>query len=342
VEPHDVTAGRGNRGYTDSTTDERGSRRAVAATVKPGTPFDLVRPIANRIPLAYIDRFLGVPGTDDDTLMSWLRVLGLHVFEFWTPYVPVLPGLPNIKQVATSISPTFEAYLDGLIADRAAEIAAGTPVPEDALTRLVRLATAGGPAETELAITFDHAAIRRNLAGFALGSTVAASTSIVSAVEYLLTDGHEQALEQTVAAARDGNADLVQDCILEAARLGDPAPPSVFRTATRQYVLGEGTPRETTIPAGSVVALYPCVAMTDEGAIDKPTEFRPGRPSSNYLMFGEGQHTCFGTAVALMFLRSAGMHLFSIPGLSQVGAKKSGTGTPGYYYPGEYILTTAP
>ncbi|WP_051062666.1 cytochrome P450 [Ilumatobacter nonamiensis] len=322
--------------------DDYAARVVARTTVKPGVPFDLVAPIAQRIPLAYIDRFLGVPGTNDQTLMSWLQVLGLHVFEFWTPYVPPLPGRQNIKAVATSISPTFEAYLDGLITDRIGSIAAGQPVPEDVLTRLVRLSTTGGQSATEQAITFDHVAIRRNLAGFALGSTVAASTAIVSAVQYLLTEGNEQALAQTVEAAGAGDGDRVQECMLEAARLGAPSPPSVFRTAKRDHVLAEGTDREKKIPAGAVVALYPCVAMTDPSAIETPKEFRPGRPSSNYLMFGEGQHSCFGTATALMFLRSAGLHLFALPGLKQVSPMTPGTGTPGAYYPGEYMLICEP
>ena len=121
-------------------------------------------------------------------------------------------------------------------------------------------------------------------------------------------------------------------------RLGSPAPPTLFRTALTDAVLAEGTPRATHIPAGSVVALYPCMAMTDGSAVPNPMQFDPGRDESCYVMFGEGMHKCFGTAIATMFLTAVGKSLLSIDGLECVGAGTPGSGVANKFYPASLPL----
>ena len=263
--------------------------------------------------------------------MGWLRAIGIYVFEWWSAFYP------PIKDYTTSISPALEGYLDGLIRQRSVEIATGVTVPDDVLTRLLSLPGVDSPNHP---MALDRLGIRRNLAGFALGSSVALSTAIVSAVQYLLDPANSAALATTQAAAKAGNTALVRQCMLEAARLGAPSPPSVFRTALTDVVLAQGTPRQKTIPAGSVVVLNPAIAMTDPDAVPDPLTFRTDRPAGTYMMFGEGMHTCFGTAIATMILGSVGRALFALDGLRQVSPMTSGTGIPGQFYPGRYVLAT--
>ncbi len=303
----------------------------TAAVPKPGSSFDLVSAVAVPAPLRFVGHYLGVPGPDDETLMGWLRAIGIYVFEWWSAF------FPPIKDYTTAISPALEAYLDGLIRQRSSEIAAGATVPDDVLTRLLSLPGVDSPTHP---MALDRLGIRRNLAGFALGSSVALSTAIVSAVEYLLDPANVAALATTQAAAKAGDISLVRQCMLEAARLGAPSPPSVFRTALTDVVLAEGTPRQKTIPAGSVVVLNPAIAMTDPDAVPDPLTFRTDRPASTYMMFGEGMHTCFGTAIATMILGSVGRALFALDGLHQVSPMVTGTGIPGQFYPGSYMLAT--
>lgn len=303
----------------------------TAAVSKPGTPFDLVSAVAIPAPLRFVGRYFGVPGPDDETLMGWLRAIGIYVFEWWSAF------LPSIKDWTTSISPAFEAYLDGLIQQRSIEIATGQTVPDDVLTRLLSLPGVDSPNHP---MALDHLGIRRNLAGFALGSSVALSTAIVSAVQYLLDPASAAALQATRAAAQARDTTLVRQCMLEAARLGAPSPPSVFRTALTDVVLAQGTPREKTIPQGSVVVLNPAIAMTDPDAVPDPLTFRTDRPASTYMMFGEGMHTCFGTAIATMILGSVGRALFALDDLHEVSPMTTGVGIPGQFYPDSYLLAT--
>ena len=312
--------------------DQYAATVVKAAAKVPGSTFDLVPTVANRVPLGFVDHYFGVPGPNDETFMTWLRAIGIYVFEWWSTL------FPEIKVFTTSISPTFETYLDGVIASRSAAIAGGESVPDDVLTRLLGLPGVDSPNHP---LSLDRFGIRRNLAGFALGSSVALATAIVSAAQYLLDPQNSAALATSSAAAKAGDDDLVRQCMLEATRLGPPSPPSVFRTALADYTLAAGTPRQRLIPRGSIVVLNPAIAMTDPEVFDDPMTFRPGRPAENYMMFGEGMHTCFGTAIATMIITSVGKALFSLEGLHAVSTMANGVSFPASGYPASYLLSTS-
>lgn len=297
------------------------------------TTFDLVTRYADRIPLAFLDRYVGVPGPSDATMITWLHGIATYVFEFWSP---VIPGLADeARHSGTKLT----AYLDHLIDTRAALLTASPPdAPDDLLTRLLRLSVLDPPAVSGRPLGLNRAGIRRNLAGFSLGSVVAASMSIVAAIGYLLDPANAADRATATQAAKSGDDALFRRCMLEAYRLGSPAPPTLFRTALTDAVLAEGTPRATHIPAGSVVALYPCMAMTDGSAVPNPMQFDPGRDESCYVMFGEGMHKCFGTAIATMFLTAVGKSLLSIDGLECVGAGTPGSGVANKFYPASLPL----
>ncbi len=310
----------------------------VEVAASTGKPFDLVNEVANRIPLGFVAHYFGVPGPDDATFMTWLRAAAVYIFEFWTTQ------FPPIKDVATSSSLQFSSYLVSIIDQRLALILAGSPaVPDDVLTRLLKLL---GPDPTKLppnpAMALDLYGIRRNLAGFSIGCSVPPSGTIAFAMQYLLQPENAESLAITRAAAIADEDTQLTECMLEAARLAAPSPPSLFRTTTSDYIMGRGTPRQTTIPSGSVVALYPAAAMTDPVFIDDPTSFRPGRPAWSYVMFGEGQHTCFGAAIGTLLLTYAAKALLKLDGLHQVAPLQVGTGLPNQFYPGTYLVGVAP
>lgn len=310
---------------------------AVETATAHGPSFDLVSTVANRVPLGFISHYFGIPGPDDATFMTWLRASALYIFEFWATQSP------PIKDAATSTALQFGAYLQSAIDTRLSALLADSPtVPDDVLTRMLRLL---GPDPTKLppnpAVALDKYTIRRNLAGFTIGCAVPPSGTIAFAMQYLLQPQNASALAMTRAAAMADDDDLLTQCMLEAARLAAPSPPSLFRTSTADYVMGRGTPRATLIPKGSVVALYPAVAMTDPDFVDDPLTFRPGRPAYNYVMFGEGRHTCFGTAIGTMLLAYSGKALLRLNGLHEVAPMKSGTGVPNQFYPGTYEVSTS-
>lgn len=57
-------------------------------------------------------------------------------------------------------------------------------------------------------------------------------------------------------------------------------------------------------------------------------------------MYGEGRHTCFGSAIATMILGSVGRALFVLDGLREVSPMASGVGLPGQFYPDRYMVAT--
>lgn len=310
----------------------------VHAATAGATQFDMVPTVANRVPLGFIGHYFGVPGPDDAQLMSWLQAAALYIFEFWTDQFPA------IESMASSMGIRFASYLDGLLDTRMAQMAAGsTDVPDDVMTRLLRLL---GPDPTKLPpnpeMALTRVGIRRNLAGFVIGCAVPPSGTIANAMAYLLNPANAAALATTrTAAYADDDVSLGQ-CMMEAARLGSPSPPSLFRTASEDYVLGRGTPRAKLIPKGFRIALYPAAAMTDGDHIEAPQEFRPGRPSWSYLMFGEGQHTCVGAAIGQLLLTYSAKALLKLRDLHQVSPLASGAQPPSSFYPGSYILGFTP
>jgi hypothetical protein len=60
------------------------------------------------------------------------------------------------------------------------------------------------------------------------------------------------------------------------------------------------------------------------------------------VMFGEGLHKCFGTAIATMFLTSVGRALLEIDGLTIAGEPSSGSGVANQFYPGRLPLAIVP
>ncbi len=295
--------------------------------------FDLVTRFADRVPLAFLAHYIGVPGPSDPVLMTWLHGIATYVFEFWSPLVP------GLADEARDSGVKMTAYLEHLVDVRAALLTSSPPdAPDDVLTRLLRLGVLDPPAVSGRSLGLTRTGIRRNLAGFSLGSVVGASMSIVSAMGYLLDPANAAARATATAAAAANDEDLFRKCMLEAYRLGQPSPPTLFRVATRDVVLAEGTDRATLIPAGSVVAIYPCMAMTDASAVTNPMDFDVTRDESCYVMFGEGMHKCFGTAIATMFLTSVGKALLAIDGLTIAGPPTSGTGLANQFYPGSLPL----
>ena len=71
-------------------------------------------------------------------------------------------------------------------------------------------------------------------------------------------------------------------------------------------------------------------------------DFRPGRPSGDYLMFGEGQHSCFGTAIATLELAYTAKALLKLDGLHEVSPLQKGTGVPGSFFPSSYPVAVTP
>ncbi len=99
------------------------------------------------------------------------------------------------------------------------------------------------------------------------------------------------------AAAQAGDDDLLTRCLFEASRFM-PINPGPFRMCKRDFVLGAGTRRSAMIKKNTTVFAMTMSAMFDSREVKAPFAFNPGRPASDYMLFGHGLHFCAGVFIA--------------------------------------------
>ncbi|MGI8330879.1 cytochrome P450 [Actinomadura scrupuli] len=238
---------------------------------------DLVRDFARRVPLKICGAYLGFPGPDEESMTRWSQASQIAIFRN-----PRRDPEPNAA--AAAAGKEMRAYLAGLIAERRASLQdRPEEVPQDVLGRLLRLCP---PAE----LSFDDHRVAANLAGMLIGYLENTAQSVVQVIEQLmLRPGVRREAER---AAADDPA-LFDRYVWEALRL-NPFAAYVFRLCEETYTLASGTPRETVIPAGTVVMACHPAAMSDPAVVPEPDAFRIDRPAFAYLHFGHGVHDCVG------------------------------------------------
>lgn len=258
--------------------------------------FDLVKDLARVIPACFVDSYLGVSGPDQQTLQKWMRAL------FWDLFGN-LSNDSKIIQAADEAAAEVKEYLIDAIENRKAAINAKTDVPDDVMTRLLRLQSSN--------LSLDDDGIRRNLTGLAVGAIETTSECVTNIIDVLL-DRPEMLAAAKKAAAQDNN-DL-QGFILEALRF-KPQHPFLYRVCMHDCKIARGTSRETLIPAGTFMIAAVWSAMFDDTVIDAPENFRVGRPDSEYILFGSGRHTCFGAHINRVQITEICRSVLSLRGL---------------------------
>jgi cytochrome P450 len=295
------------------------------------TTIDIAQEIGYRVPTAFVGHYYGVPGPSQDAWVSWLQMLALFIFNFWA-------GGSPFKEEASATGLKFQTYINNTIRQREAAIRNQQDVPDDALTRMINAAIAN-PVDA-----LDEIAIRRNLGGLSIGCTMPPSGTFIFAIDKVMSlkDTDPATFDMIVRSAVDDDTDLLSRCMLEAARLASPVPPTLFRTALQDYVLAKGTPRAKTIAAGSTVILVPSSAMMDPEMIDEPNAFRIDRPLWSYVHFGEGMHQCLGREIGKILLTESARAVLKLPNLRRAsgaaGQIVAGSGLPGSSYPAHLLF----
>jgi cytochrome P450 len=174
----------------------------------------------------------------------------------------------------------LNAYLNEVIAQRRAQVAAGEELPDDFLCRLVKMDP-----------PVDDDTIRRIIGGTIVGAVDTNSKAIVQALDQLLQRPLQ--LAEAQAAARNEDDAKVAQYIFEALRF-NPQNPILLRHCTQATTIAAGTPRATLIQPGTLVVVGTESAMFDAAKFPEPDTFWPDRPMESYIHFGHGLHTCFG------------------------------------------------
>jgi cytochrome P450 len=264
-----------------------------AAQTPEGTgTLDLVPAIGRKVPLRIVQRVFGFDAPDEK-LLRW---------SFCTQY-GMFRNLPFSQEVLTgchSAGTEMRAWLWPFLAQKWASAPSGGA---DAVSRLVDLSrepAAGLSAERVLS----------NVGGLLVGTIETMSQAIVDATEQLLT--HPEWRASALAADEAGDLDAFDAHVWEALRF-NPITTIQFRFAEAERVLGAGTPYETLIPAGTVLALGTGSAMFDPALMPDPDSFNAKRPPSSYLHFGLGHHECLGRHVGRVAIPEAVRQILRLP-----------------------------
>jgi len=274
---------------------------AMVATLKtgPGETIELGSAFAERVFIRTLAQYFGIPlegwhsehlGTPsgERTLALFIRMLGATIGSSASP-APF-----GLEELAGLLTPEFEAQLTAVI-DRH-----GPTDPESVIGYIVDPRPGAGDKQAARDVLEDAKFVQQDGLTRSIGGLMCAGAgfpkAFCHALHELLAHGR---LRELAEQARAPNLDevawrtLVRSYVLEALRFR-PVFPVLQRYCPRP---ASAAGRE--IAAGSTIAFSPLGAMFDRTHVDRPDEFRPGRPDHNYFVFGGGSRACLGQQMML-------------------------------------------
>lgn len=269
-----------------------GAAAPLVDAARPTGRLDVVNGLARVVASRVVGDYFGTPGPDEASTMRWMRALFDGVF---------LDDSPRAREAASLAVAEQRPYMEHLIATTRAALAAGEPVPDTVVTRLVAM----GEAEPWL----DDDAVRRCVNGLIVGALETTSKTVTHVVDELLR--HPDALAAARRAALDGDLDTVRGYAWEALRFR-PHGALLVRHCARDTTLGR---RSTRVRAGSQVMVSTISAMFDEVAFPEAGRLRPDRPDERYVHFGHGLHACFGRHINAVQVTELVAAVVRLPGL---------------------------
>ncbi|HTO08703.1 MAG TPA: hypothetical protein VMR86_16775 [Myxococcota bacterium] len=289
--------------------------KVIEARIAAGDHLDVVKDLADTIPVAVASDYFGIPDPGGRRLLEWVQDMSWYIFNPLASDADRERGIRAGRQLREHVyrsthvhrpeSPTANV-LDGLILSRA-----------------------------------DVDVVVRTLCGLIAGSLGPPPRQFVKAVDHLLDlEGAARAKLHDAAVA--GNATAVGQFVREASRLA-PDPSLLYRTCERHTSLGEHA-----LEPGRIVVCLIESALLDERAIQRPLDLRIDRQAGEQMMFGYGPHACLGEGMGMELLMGMALPLFALPGLrradgaaGRVQAGELGT-YPAQNYPQHLMVTYEP
>ena len=254
---------------------------------------DLMRDFAMQIPLFVIARMLGVNPDDGLMFRGWVEVLTMGTFQEADPEDHARVGMELAE------------YFRREIAQRKAALAAGEPLEQDLITRLLTAEVDGK--------TLEPARVMGFISFLLIAGSGTTTMLICNAIAELLN--HPDQMAKVVA-----NPDLVPALIEESMRYTAPVH-GLFRTNNEETEL-----HGVTIPKDSKTLCLFAAANHDDSVFPNPEVFDIERPMGQLrkqLGFGWGTHICVGAPLARMEARIAFEQIFArLPNLRANGPAK--------------------
>jgi cytochrome P450 len=269
---------------------------------------DVVSEFVHPFLVAFFNDYFGLE-LDEETLINlidWTRHLYRHIFFNQM-------NDENIKSNAAEAGGAIRAYLEALMAKRKQEMQEGKTLSDNFLNRLLIM-------QNDPANVLEDKYIIANV-GLTTVAIQSSSIAISQAINNLFNFSDK--LKQTHQAALAGDSATVNAYMMEALRF-DPQDTFLFRACKEDFIVAKGTPRETLIPKGTKVLLGILFGMFDPAKVINPEQFIINRPEEIYMVFGHGQHQCFGEQIAKIMMPILAKKLFRLNNLRRADGS-SGT-----------------
>jgi cytochrome P450 len=259
----------------------------IRSRVIAGDHLDVVKDLADEVPVRVIEEYFGVPNPGGRTLLEWVQNMSWYIFN------PFASADDRERGVLAGVQ--LREHVDRLI-EQAASPHAGARA-----RNLLQDFVQSGACQD---------AVARTICGLVAGTLGPPPRQFARAIDQLLDLGSDpfQCLQ---AQARAGNAIDVAQYVREASRFA-PEPSIIYRTCEQEYRLNG-----TSISAGRTVLCMIESALMDgrPGQVLRPTEFHPGRDRGQQMIFGYGLHACMGEGIGLQLLAGMALPLLALPGL---------------------------
>ena len=281
----------------------------VAATLD---RMDVPQDLTLRVPVLLLRDYFGTPGPSEADMIGWTTIL------FWYLFID-LNADPALDARAMTAAGHLRDYLDAAIQARKASGAE----TDDILGRCLVMQRAGLPG-------MDDLGIRNNLVGLLIGLVPTTSKAAILALDQLLD--RPEALAGAQHAARRNDDAALAAYVFEALRF-NPVNPVIYRRATRDTEVAPNTWRTSKIRRGTMVMAANLSAMFDRLRIDSPNDFKTDRPWSDYMLWGDGMHTCFGAYINQVTIPGILKPLLQRQGLRRAAGSAGRIDTDGTPFP---------
>ena len=281
---------------------------------------EIVRDLGKFVPIRLCGDYFGFPGPDLETMYRWSKATQDDMFRNLT-------NDPKVHEDSVKAGQEMREYLAELLKQKRASYDKSSS-PKDIFTRL---AATKFPSD----IPFDETKIISHMIILLVGS--------IEGTGQVITQGLEQILKRPeifakALAAAQANDDLAFDkYVWEAVRF-NPFSPFLVRFCEADYTLAAGTPRETRVPAKSIVLAGVGSAMFDGAVVNHPEEFSIERPAYNYMHFGYGSHTCLGEHIGAVVVPEVIKQILLRPGIRLIPGDEGEIDYQGTLIPSRFVI----
>jgi cytochrome P450 len=295
-------------------------KRARKILDKADGSIEIVNQYCRMVPAHLVQDYFGLDGVKREDLIEWSYWNQHDVFHNQPFDLNPPEEFQYIVKKHGEVSEHLVAYMAVLMARKLVTVTLGNIVRlilaplrllGNLLCRLLHCKPVVGPSKDDMVkrmlrskfakeADFPLKRVAVNAGGLLIGTIETTSQAVAQVIEFFLVHRPDLLGEAKLKAAQPDPA-AFDSMVWEALRFV-PISPYMFRQASTDYVIANGTNRSTAIPARTNILLLSQSAMFDSYAYDKPETFNPNRNWYHNFNFGFGSHECLGKYVGMVMI----------------------------------------